>query len=68
MQFNEKPEQFTKTINDDDSFDEYFIKTLQKNDIDYLKQSLMNFNIKDSSGVEQNVKKYNVKPFFCCFY
>ena len=61
LQFNEKPEQFINTKNDDDSFDELFIKTLEKNDIDYLKRSLMNFNTKDSTGIDPNVKKYNVK-------
>jgi len=46
---------------DDDFFDDLFLKTLEKNDIDYLKQSLRNFNIKDSLFDVNFSKKYNVK-------
>ena len=44
----------------DDSLDDVFLKTLEKNDIDFLRKSLMKFNMKDNFS-NQNSKKYNVK-------
>ena len=61
MQFSQKKEILEKVKDDDDFFDDLFLKTLEKNDIDYLKQSLHNFNIKESLFDANFSKKYNVK-------
>ena len=61
LQFSQKQEIYEKEKGNDDSFDDLFLKTLEKNDLDYLKQSLLKFNLKESINDTISSKKYNVK-------
>lgn len=54
FKINKEPEFFSNEKNEE-SFN-FLLGTLEKSDIDFLKRSLVNFNIKESS-----TKKYNVK-------